>query len=74
MYRALTAIAVVGVLVGLPALASRSKSHAALHRQQMVNCMNGQMSANRAFSYHDAEKVCTDRMNAQNRHADSPSR
>jgi hypothetical protein len=41
MYRAPTAIAVVGVLVGLPALASRSKSPTALHRQQMVNCMNG---------------------------------
>jgi hypothetical protein len=30
-------IAVVGVLVGLPAPASRSRSPTALHRQQMVN-------------------------------------
>ncbi len=63
----LTAIVAVGMIfIGAQALAGAPKSHAALNRRQLVDCMTKRMASDKAISYNEAAKLCKAQMKAQN--------
>ena len=60
-------IAVIGmVLAGSQALAVDLTNPSIINKKLMASCMTKRMLANRALSYNDAKKACTDQLKAQN--------
>jgi hypothetical protein len=63
----LSRVAVISmVLAGSQALAVDLSNPSIVNKKLMTSCMTKRMLANRAVSYNDAKKACTDQLKAQN--------
>ncbi|HEV7612546.1 MAG TPA: hypothetical protein VGO37_11755 [Steroidobacteraceae bacterium] len=62
MNRLLTGIALAGVVFASPIFAVESANQSNPNKKQMAGCMTKRMLADRAISYNDAKKVCTDQL------------
>ncbi len=65
MNRLLTGIALTGVLLASPIFAVELDNQSISTKKQMASCMTKRMLANRAVSYNDAKKACTDQLKGQ---------
>jgi hypothetical protein len=61
MNRLLTGIALTGVLLASPIFAVELENQS-WNKKQMASCMTKRMLADRAVSYNDAKKACTDQL------------
>jgi hypothetical protein len=67
MNRLLSGITLIGLmLAGSQSFSLDLTNQSAITKKQISACMTKRMLANRAVSYNDAKKSCTEQLNAQN--------
>jgi hypothetical protein len=67
MNRVLSGIALISlILTGSQSLSLDLTSQSAISKKQISGCMTKRMLANRALSYNDARKSCSEQLKGQN--------